>query len=70
MLVFLCVRVSEARGRPVDTQAIGVLLDTFIIRSTLVPALAYDIGKRIWWPSKLAKADEPSAPVDEPAPVG
>jgi len=50
--------------------AIGVLLDTFIIRSTLVPALAYDIGKRIWWPSKLAKADEPSAPVDEPAPVG
>jgi RND superfamily putative drug exporter len=38
--------------------AIGVLLDTFIIRSTLVPALAYDIGKKIWWPSKLAKAPE------------
>ena len=37
--------------------AVGVLLDTFIIRSTLVPALAYDIGKRIWWPSRLAKAD-------------
>ena len=38
--------------------AIGVLLDTFIIRSTLVPALAYDIGKKIWWPSKLAKAPD------------
>ena len=38
--------------------AIGVLLDTFIIRSTLVPALAYDIGKKIWWPSKIAKAPE------------
>ncbi|MSV53275.1 MAG: MMPL family transporter, partial [Actinobacteria bacterium] len=38
--------------------AIGVLLDTFIIRSTLVPALAYDIGKKIWWPSKLAKSPE------------
>jgi RND superfamily putative drug exporter len=37
--------------------AVGVLLDTFIIRSTLVPALAYDIGKKIWWPSRLAKAD-------------
>jgi RND superfamily putative drug exporter len=37
--------------------AVGVLLDTFIIRSTLVPALAYDIGKKVWWPSKLAKAD-------------
>jgi putative drug exporter of the RND superfamily len=39
--------------------AVGVLLDTFIIRSTLVPALSYDIGKRIWWPSRLAKADAP-----------
>jgi RND superfamily putative drug exporter len=37
--------------------AIGVLIDTFIIRSTLVPALSYDIGKKIWWPSRLAKAD-------------
>ena len=35
--------------------AIGVLLDTFIIRSTLVPALAYDIGPKIWWPSALAR---------------
>ena len=45
--------------------AVGVLLDTFIIRSTLVPALAYDIGKRIWWPSRLAKADEPEPDVDK-----
>ncbi|GAA3381615.1 MMPL family transporter [Cryptosporangium minutisporangium] len=34
--------------------AFGVLLDTIIVRSVLVPALSYDIGKRIWWPSKLA----------------
>ncbi|MFS0854629.1 MMPL family transporter [Microbacterium sp. 179-I 3D4 NHS] len=33
--------------------AFGVLLDTFVVRSLLVPALAYDIGKRIWWPSAL-----------------
>ena len=33
--------------------AFGVLLDTFIVRSLHVPALAYDIGKKIWWPSKL-----------------
>lgn len=33
--------------------AFGVLLDTIIVRSLLVPALSYDIGKVIWWPSKL-----------------
>lgn len=33
--------------------AFGVLLDTFVVRSLLVPALSYDIGKAIWWPSKL-----------------
>ncbi|TDU88562.1 RND superfamily putative drug exporter [Kribbella voronezhensis] len=37
----------------------GVLLDTTIVRSLLVPALSYDIGRTIWWPSKLAKADQP-----------
>ncbi|RVW07357.1 hypothetical protein EGT67_22765 [Prescottella agglutinans] len=36
--------------------AFGVLLDTIIVRSVLVPALSHDIGKPIWWPSKLSKA--------------
>jgi RND superfamily putative drug exporter len=32
----------------------GVLLDTIIVRSILVPALVHEIGPKIWWPSKLA----------------
>ncbi len=43
--------------------AFGVLLDTFVVRSLLVPALTYDIGRAIWWPSRLARAPrEESAP--------
>lgn len=38
--------------------AFGVLLDTFLVRTLLVPALAYDLGRVIWWPSKLARGRE------------
>lgn len=33
----------------------GVLLDTFVVRTLLVPALSLDIGKKIWWPSALSR---------------
>ena len=33
--------------------AFGVLLDTIIVRSILVPALVHEIGPKIWWPSNL-----------------
>jgi RND superfamily putative drug exporter len=34
--------------------AFGVLLDTFIVRSVIVPALVIDIDRRVWWPSRLS----------------
>ena len=33
----------------------GVLLDTFVVRTLLVPALVQDIGPTVWWPSRLLK---------------
>jgi RND superfamily putative drug exporter len=36
------------------TVALGVLLDTIIVRSVLVTALTLDIGRWMWWPSHLA----------------
>ena len=41
--------------------AFGVLLDTVLVRSLLVPALAYDIGPRIWWPSRLGRSGSAAA---------
>src|SRR5512132_871232 len=35
--------------------AFGVLLDTFVVRSVLVTALNLDVGRHIWWPSRLAR---------------
>lgn len=55
--------------------AFGVLLDTFVVRSILVPALTFTIGGRVWWPSRLAHAEDelaptPPEPEPEPEPVG
>jgi RND superfamily putative drug exporter len=36
--------------------ALGVLLDTTIVRTLLVPTLAIDIGARFWWPARPAPA--------------
>jgi RND superfamily putative drug exporter len=40
--------------------AFGVLLDTTVVRSLLVPAVAYDLGRRIWWPSRLDQKTPPA----------
>jgi RND superfamily putative drug exporter len=48
--------------------AFGVLLDTMLVRSVLVPALCYDIGRAIWWPSRLAHREPPDPAPAEPSP--
>ena len=35
--------------------AFGVLLDTIVVRSVLVTALNLDLGRWVWWPSRLAR---------------
>ena len=36
--------------------ALGVMLDTMVVRSVLVTALNLDLGGRIWWPSSLDRS--------------
>jgi len=51
--------------------AVGVLLDTLLVRSVLVPALALDLGPGIWWPRRLRDTpgtDLPAAPVADERP--
>ncbi|MFG2192169.1 MMPL family transporter [Streptomyces sp. NPDC048639] len=49
--------------------ALGVLLDTFVVRSVLVTALFLDAGPRMWWPNRLAH-EKPVASVPPPGPSG
>jgi RND superfamily putative drug exporter len=44
--------------------AFGVLLDTLVVRSLLVPALSVDVGQRIWWPTRYGGPQEPDAELD------
>ncbi|PWN04659.1 hypothetical protein DJ010_03290 [Nocardioides silvaticus] len=46
--------------------ALGVLLDTMIVRSVLVTALNLDLGGKVWWPSRLDSEDRPLGPGEEP----
>ena len=50
----------------------GVLLDTFVVRSLLVPAAVALIGDKVWWPSKLARRPSEQLPstTREDTPVG
>jgi len=40
--------------------AFGVLLDTIVVRLLLVTALNLDVGRWMWWPSKLARKPDPA----------
>jgi RND superfamily putative drug exporter len=48
--------------------AFGVLLDTLVVRSVLVPALSFDLDHRMWWPSRLSHRtpEETPAPAEQP----
>src|SRR5207247_8380934 len=37
--------------------ALGVLLDTFLVRSICVPAITWLVGERSWWPSSAERGD-------------
>jgi RND superfamily putative drug exporter len=39
---------------------VGILLDTFLVRTITVPAIATLVGRANWWPSRLGERPSPS----------
>jgi RND superfamily putative drug exporter len=55
--------------------AVGILLDTFVVRTIMVPAAVELLGDRVWWPSSAsgggaALREGPAEPEPETAPTG
>jgi RND superfamily putative drug exporter len=56
--------------------AVGILLDTFIVRTIMVPAAVEVIGDKIWWPStasgggRVLSEDTGEQPLPEPSEAG
>lgn len=50
--------------------AFGVLLDTFLVRSLLVPGIVIDLGRRTWWPGALSRPPRTPSTRPEPAVAG
>src|SRR6185437_1469679 len=64
---FIVLAVASSGAEASQVRAIGlglaagILMDTFLVRTLLVPATVILLGRRNWWPSAMARADRPHA---------
>ena len=71
LMVQLCVLPLVTLTEIGVIVGLGVLLDTLLVRTLLVPSIAVLLGRRFWWPSALSRrATPPSGAAGPPSAVG
>ena len=72
--VLAVVAGSSASGSQVRAigfgLAIGILMDTFVVRTLLVPATVTLLGRWNWWPAAMSRRAEPEPPHTDPSLAG
>jgi RND superfamily putative drug exporter len=72
--VLAVVAGSSASGSQVRAigfgLAIGILMDTFVVRTLLVPATVTLLGRWNWWPAAMSRRAEPEPPHTGPSLAG
>jgi RND superfamily putative drug exporter len=67
---FIVLTVASSGAQASQVRAIGlglaagILMDTFLVRTLLVPATVILLGRRNWWPSTMSRPDRPHAVSD------
>ena len=63
----LCALPLEALFQIGFVVAFGLLVDTFIVRTLLVPSIAFQFDEKNWWPSKIEHKPRPNAKAEPKA---
>jgi RND superfamily putative drug exporter len=67
---FIVLTVASSGAEASQVRAIGlglaagILMDTFLVRTLLVPATVILLGRRNWWPSAMGRSDAPRRRVE------
>jgi RND superfamily putative drug exporter len=69
--VFAVVSARQPGGSSIESVgfglAVGILLDTFVVRTVLVPATVTLFGRFNWWPSAMGRAPRPGDEAERPS---
>ena len=60
----MLLELQGETGEESETRSFGVLIDAFVVRMTIVPAVMYLLGEKAWWLPKWLERILPDVDVE------